>query len=58
MSRPSDNGAPSLMARRYVWLLSELHAGNEFSKDQLWRWLEEAEANLRGDEASPTPSAI
>jgi hypothetical protein len=58
MSGQSDNGAPSLMARRYLWLLSELHAGNEFSKDQLWRWLEEAESILRRDEASRTPGAI
>ena len=58
MSRQSDNGAPSLMARRYVWLLSELHAGNEFSKDQLWRWLEDAESDLRRAESDGTPSAI
>ena len=58
MSCQSDNGAPSLMACRYVWLLSELHSGNEFSKDQLWRWLEEAESDLRKAQASRTPSAI
>ena len=58
MSRQSDNGAPSLMARRYVWLLSELHAGNEFSKDQLWRGLEDAESALRRAESGGTPSAI
>lgn len=28
---------------RYCWLLGELHAGNEFNKDQLWKWLREAE---------------
>jgi hypothetical protein len=27
---------------RYRWLLSELHVGNKFSKDQLWQWLREA----------------
>lgn len=58
MSRQSDNGAPSLMARRYVWLLSELYSGNEFSKDQLWRWLEEAESDLRKVQTSRTPGAV
>ena len=58
MSCQSDNGAPSLMARRYVWLLSELHSGNEFSKDQLWRWLKEAEPLLRMEDASRPPGAI
>ena len=58
MSRQSDNGAPSLMARRYVWLLSELYSGNEFSKEQLWRWLEEAESDLRKVQVSRTPDAI
>ena len=58
MSRQSENGAPSLMARRYLWLLSELHAGNEFSKDQLWRWLEDAESALRRGDGDGTPSAI
>ena len=31
------------LAERYRWLLSELHGGNEFSKDQLWQWLQEAD---------------
>jgi hypothetical protein len=31
------------MLNRYRWLLGELHAGNEFSKDQLCQWLREAE---------------
>jgi len=42
------------LARRYVWLLSELHGGNEFSKDQVWRWLEQAEA-IRKAEPRTTP---
>jgi hypothetical protein len=25
-------------AARLAWLTSELHGGNEFSKDSLWRW--------------------
>jgi hypothetical protein len=32
--------------RRYQWLLSELHGGNSFSKDQLWAWLQDAERAL------------
>jgi hypothetical protein len=32
--------------KRHVWLLSELHGGNEFSKDDLWRWLTEAQSVL------------
>ena len=31
------------LVRKYRWLLSELHAGNEFSKDNLWKWLKEVE---------------
>lgn len=34
------------MLRRYIWLLSELHGGNQFSQEQLWRWLIEANAAL------------
>jgi|GEM_PF-2530181 hypothetical protein len=52
----SDHNDPlRKLAQRYVWLLSELHAGNEFSKDQLWRWVEEAEAAIRNAERVPTP---
>ena len=29
--------------RRARWLLSELHGGNEFSKADLWNWLQEIE---------------
>jgi hypothetical protein len=44
MSDPSCVAALRDIVPRHIWLLSELHAGNEFSKDQLWRWLKEAEA--------------
>ena len=57
MSDQCDSGAPSELARRYVWLLAELHGGNEFSKDQLWCWLLEAEAVTHRAEICPTPSA-
>jgi len=50
--------ALSGLARRYVWLLSELHGGNQFSQEQLWRWLEEAEATIRKTEPPTEPSAI
>jgi hypothetical protein len=30
--------------RRHIWLLAELHAGNHFSPELLWRWLIEAQA--------------
>lgn len=58
MRGQGDNGALSEMARRYMWLLSELHAGNDFSNDQLWRWLREAESALRKVEGDRTRSAI
>jgi hypothetical protein len=35
------------LSRRYIHLLGELHAGNEFSKEQLWKWLNEAAATLK-----------
>jgi hypothetical protein len=34
------------ITRRYIWLLSELHGGNQFSKEQLWHWLTEANAAI------------
>ena len=37
------------MLHRYRHLLQELHASNEFSKEQLWRWLEEAEMVMARD---------
>jgi hypothetical protein len=41
------------MSRRYIWLLSELHGGNQFSKEQLWRWLAEANAAIaKADEGA------
>ena len=47
MSDQNSTSAPvSEMIQRYVWLLSELHGGNQFSKEQLWRWLTEANAAL------------
>lgn len=41
--------APDLMeqTKRLVWLLSELHGGNEFSNDQLWKWCAEAQDVIR-----------
>ena len=45
MNDQHSTAAPlSEMTRRYIWLLSELHGGNQFSKEQLWRWLTEANA--------------
>lgn len=40
--------APDLaaLAKRYRHLLSELHAGNAFSKEHLWQSLTEANATL------------
>ena len=40
--------APALLeiAKRYRHLLSELHAGNAFSKEHLWRALTDTEAVL------------
>ena len=55
-------GGPSVdllaVARRHRHLLSELHAGNAFSKDQLWRRLEETEPAMRKADADRTPGAI
>lgn len=41
------------IVRRHVWLLSELHGGDEFSKDLLWRWLREAEAAIAKTKGAP-----
>ena len=47
MNDQHSTAAPlSEMTRRYIWLLSELHGGNQFSKEQLWRWLTEANATI------------
>ena len=34
------------LTRRYVWLLAEIHGGNQFSRDRLWHWLTEAETAI------------
>ncbi len=47
MNDQHSTAAPlSEMTRRYIWLLSELHGGNQFSQEQLWRWLTEANATI------------
>lgn len=33
---------PTNHTRALCWLLSELHGGNQFSKEALWHWLEQA----------------
>jgi hypothetical protein len=38
-----------IVLKRHAWLLSELHAGNEFSKDDLWKWLTEAQSVIAGN---------
>ena len=37
---------PANRERALCWLLSELHGGNEFPKDTLWNWLQQA--SIRG----------
>lgn len=41
--------APDMLesVKRMRWLCSELHAGNSFSRDDLLRWLEEADSAIR-----------